>query len=250
MALGRALAMLGRPAEALAAFDQLALTVERQHVTRFAGRAENYRGWVLRNVGALAEAEDATQQAWEAVGRLDDIAAAEARGHAVLDLADGRLRSGDLDGAARWLDEASRSQLAPHVMRWRFELRRDLNRGRLALAAGDPGAAEQHARDVLREARRIGVARFEVQAGLLLARAAHGQGRPVDLDDVGRLAVALPQVAPLECWWQLADLSRDLGVDAWSRLAAGHVAQLVEAAGPWGHQLRAAALVTLAGLPG
>ena len=250
MALGRALAMLGRPAEALAAFEQLALTVERQHVTRFAGRAENYSGWVLRNVGALGEAEDATQQAWEAVGRLDDIAAAEARGHAVLDLADGRLRSGDLDGAARWLDEAGRSQLAPHVMRWRFELRRDLNLARLALAAGDPARAEQQARDVVRDARRIGVARFEVQAGLLLARAAHGQGRAVDLTDVARLATALPEVAPLECWWQLADLSRELGVDAWSRLAAGHVAQLVEAAGPWGDQLRAAASVTLAGLPG
>jgi DNA-binding SARP family transcriptional activator/tetratricopeptide (TPR) repeat protein len=250
MALGRALAMLGRPAEAMAAFDQLAVTVERQHVTRFVGRAENYRGWVLRNLGALEEAEDATQQAWDAVGRLDDIAAAEARGHAVLDLADARLRRGDLDGAARWLDEASRSQLAPHVMRWRFELRRDLNLGRLALSAGDPATAEQHAREVLEHARRVGVARFEVQAGLLLAQAAHGQGRQVDLADLERLVTALPIVAPLESWWQLAELSRGFGVDAWSRLAAERVATLATEAGEWADQLRAAASVTLAGLPG
>jgi tetratricopeptide (TPR) repeat protein len=245
MALGRALAMLGRPAEALAAFDRLALTVERQHVTRFAGRAENYRGWVLRNLGATDEAEDATQQAWDAVGRLDDIAAAEARGHAVLDLADGRLRSGDLDGAAQWLDQATQAQLAPHVMLWRFELRRDLNLGRLDLAAGDPAACEEHARAVLERSRRLGVPRFEVQAGLLLARAARAQRRTVDLDDVGRLVAALPVVAPLESWWQLAELARELDVDAWTGLAGDRVAALLPEAGPWADRLRAAAAVTL-----
>ncbi|MFN2537511.1 MAG: BTAD domain-containing putative transcriptional regulator [Mycobacteriales bacterium] len=250
LALGRALAMLGRPAQALAAFDQLARTVERQHVTRFVGRAENFRGWVLRNLGASEEADDATQQAWDAVSRLDDSGVAEARGHAMLDLADGRLRRGDLDGAARWLDEASHADLAPHVMRWRFELRRDLTLSRLSLAAGDPGRAEEHARAVLEQSRRIGVPRFDVQAGLLLARAAQELGRDVDLEAVGQLAGALPEVAPLECWWQLADLARAFGVDAWSRLAAERVAALVAEAGPWGDGLRAAASVTLADLPG
>jgi DNA-binding SARP family transcriptional activator/tetratricopeptide (TPR) repeat protein len=247
IALGRSLAMLGRPAEAIAAFDQMALTVERQHVTRFAGRAENYRGWVLRNLGAEAEAEDATQQAWEAVGHLDEVAAAEARGHAVLDLTDGRLRSGDLDGAARWLGEAGRAQLAPHVMRWRFELRRDLSLGRLALATGDPVAAEGHARAVLTRAEQLGVPRFTVQAGLLLARTASAQGRAVDLDQVGALALSLPDVAPLECWWQLADLSRTFGVDAWSRLAGQRVELLAQEAGPWADQLRKAATAALDG---
>lgn len=249
IAVGRSLAMLGRGAEAIAAFDQLATTVERQHVVRFAGRAENYRGWVLRNLGAFSEAEDATQQAWDAVGRLDDVAAAEARGHAVLDLADGRLRRGDLDGAAQWLDEAARAQLAPHVMKWRFELRRDLNLARLAHAAGDDDAATDQAEAVLRRAQQLGVPRFEVQAGLLLARTTHARGEPVDLDDVAKMAAALADVAPLESWWLLAELARDFGVDAWSRLAADRVAALMPHAGDWADDLRTAASAAFEGPP-
>jgi DNA-binding SARP family transcriptional activator len=245
IAVGRSLAMLGRAADAVAAFDRLAQTVERQHVVRFAGRADNYRGWVLRNLGAYAEADDATQQAWEAVGRLDDIAAAEARGHAVLDLADSRLRAGDLDGAHRWLDEATRARLAPHVMKWRFELRRDLSLGRLALAVGDVGAAAQHADAVRTHADELTVPRFQVQARLLAARAAHADGQPVDLDEVAALAAQLATVAPLESWWIAAELAHEFGVDAWRRLAADRVTALASDAGPWADDLRRAAAATL-----
>jgi len=184
------------------------------------------------------------------VGRLDDIAAAEARGHAVLDLADSRLRRGDLDGAARWLDEATRAQLAPHVMKWRFELRRDLSLGRLALAAGEPAVAAENAHAVLQRAQELGVPRFQVQAGLLLARAVRAEGRQVDLEQVASLASQLEAVAPLESWWLLADLAREFGVDAWSRLAADRAAALVAEAGPWADALRSAASATLEGLPG
>lgn len=46
------LGQLGRPAAALAALDDLDAEVARQHTERFVGRAANWRGWVLRNIGA------------------------------------------------------------------------------------------------------------------------------------------------------------------------------------------------------
>jgi len=48
----------------------------------------------------------------------------------------------------------------------------------------------------------------------------------------------------------LADLAREFGVDAWSRLAADRAAALVAEAGPWADSLRTAASATLDGLPG
>lgn len=247
MALGRSLALLGRGAEALAVFDRMAQAVEQQHVRRFAGRAENFRGWVLRNLGALDAGHEANLAAWEAVQSLDDITAAEAGGHAVLDLADAALRSGDLDTARAWLDRARQGTM-PHVMRWRFELRRDLNLARLALADADLDAVLELGAGVQERAGALGVARFGVQAELLVARAHHRQGRAVDLERIGRTADALAVVAPLESWWLLADLARDLGEPRFARLAAQRVDALLPGAGQWGDDLRAAARQSLDGL--
>jgi DNA-binding SARP family transcriptional activator len=249
IALGRALAMLGRGAEALVVFDRLATTVEHQQVRRFAGRAENYRGWVLRNLGASAEADEATRTAWDKVQLLDDVAAAEARGHAVLDLADAALRAHDLDTAHAWLDRARTQELAPHVLKWRFDLRRDLGLGRLALADGDLDAAQAHAADVRHRAAALGVARFAVQADLLTAQARHRAGEPLDLDQVQATALTLPEVAPLESWWLLAGLARDLDEPRFARMAAGRVDALLPGAGPWADALKAAARQSLDGLP-
>lgn len=249
MAQGRALAMLGRPADALAAFDRLARTVEEQHVRRFAGRAENFRGWVLRSLGALEEGEQANLAAWEAVQALDPLSGAEARGHAVLDLADAALRRGELAVAADWLARAAESEVAPHVMRWRFTLRRDLVQGRLALADGDLDGAQAHATAVLASAAALGVPRFEVQAALLRDRARHRAGDPVDRVALQATAEALGEVAPLESWWLLAELARDLDDPVLARLSAHRVVLLLPGAGAWADRLRTAAGQLLAGLP-
>ena len=231
LAHGRALAMLGRPAEAIEVFDRLRATVEEQHVLRFAGRAENFRAWVLRNLGATAEAQDANQQAWDAVQALDPVTGAEARGHAILDLADAALRGGDLSTAEHWLDLARKAELAPHIMKWRFDLRRDLLAGRFALTTGDADGALELAARVRDGAQQVGVDRFVVQAGLL---AAHAEGRPAE--DVARLAGRLAEVAPLESWWLLADLGPEFRDQARSRVEA-----LLPHAGPWAEDLRKAA---------
>jgi len=248
MALGRALAMLGRSAEALEAFERLAVTVEEQHVRRFAGRAENFRGWVLRNLGALEEAEESNLAAWEAVQRLDDVAGAEARGHAVLDLADSALRLGDLAGTHEWLGRAT-EDLAPHVMKWRYDLRRELTVARLALEQHELDDAEEHAAAVRDRAASFGVARFVAQADVVLARARHRAGGPVDREALPGLAAVLGEVAPLESWWLLADLARDLDDPALARLAAHRLELLLPGAGPWADRLRSAGRQVLADLP-
>jgi hypothetical protein len=209
----------------------MATTVQEQHVLRFAGRAENFRGWVLRNLGADAEALDANQQAWEAVQTVDPVSGAEARGHAILDLADGALRAGDLTTAERWLDLARRADLAPHVMKWRFDLRRDLLAARFALAAGERDLAQERGEAVAAAATQVGVERFVVQAGLLLAQA-RGQTGP----EVARLVARLPDVAPLESWWLLAGLGAPFRAAAASRVDA-----LLPFAGRWSDDLRKAA---------
>ena len=62
---GHAHALAGGPALALAAFCRYTAEVERRQVPRFAGRAVNFAGWVLRNLGAGPEALDQHQQALE-----------------------------------------------------------------------------------------------------------------------------------------------------------------------------------------
>ena len=49
---GHAHALAGRPAQALDALARYTAEVERRQVPRFAGRAVNFAGWVLRNLGA------------------------------------------------------------------------------------------------------------------------------------------------------------------------------------------------------
>ncbi len=59
---GHAHALAGNAAAALAAFSQYTAEVERRQVPRFAGRAVNFAGWVLRNLGAEQQALDLHQR--------------------------------------------------------------------------------------------------------------------------------------------------------------------------------------------
>ena len=59
--IGHAHALAGRPEQALAAFTRYTAEVERRQVPRFAGRAVNFAGWVLRNLGADRVARLAAQ---------------------------------------------------------------------------------------------------------------------------------------------------------------------------------------------
>jgi DNA-binding SARP family transcriptional activator/tetratricopeptide (TPR) repeat protein len=241
MALGRAATDLDRPYEALQAFEHLAEVVERQQLVRFAGRADNYRSWVLRNLGADDEARDASQAAWELVGGLADLGHAEAHSHAALDLADAALRAGDLDTALSWLDRMESAPTSPHVMKWRVDLRHDLLRGRCALAGGDTSAAGELAARVEAEAARLGVPRYARLAEVLAARAELAANGTVDLDRLETTARALAAAAPLESWWLLGEIARDTGERRFLDLASARVDALVAGSGPYADSLRAAA---------
>jgi hypothetical protein len=249
MAVGRAYAQLGRPVEALATFDELATVVERQHATRFQGRAANFRGWVLRNLGAADEAHESTQSTWDLLSDNTDVSLAEARGHSVLDLADGALRRGDHAAAHEWLATVTTDDLSPHVMKWRFDLRHLVLGARLALAVHDPDAAESLGHQVLDRAQSLGVRRYTVQGELLQLRVQAMRGDSVDRERLHTLANGLAEVAPLESWWVLAELAAETGDDSLSRLAADRVVVLGKESGPWADHLRAAAAQALDGLP-
>ena len=62
---GHAHAVAGRPALALDAFARYTAEVDRRQVPRFGGRAVNFAGWVLRNLGAAGPAHDRHLQALE-----------------------------------------------------------------------------------------------------------------------------------------------------------------------------------------
>jgi DNA-binding SARP family transcriptional activator/tetratricopeptide (TPR) repeat protein len=241
MALGRAATSLDRPYEALQAFEHLAEVVERQQLGRFLGRADNYRSWVLRNLGAEAEAKDASATAWDLVGQVRDIGHAEAHSHAALDLADAALRVGDLDAAVGWLDRMAEAPTSAHVMKWRIDLRHALLRGRWALAARDLELAVEQAERVRSEADRLGVPRYSRQAEVLVARAALVGGDGVDLDQLEVTARALAKAAPLESWWLLAEIARESDEPRFRAMAEHRVEALLAGAGPYADQLRAAA---------
>ena len=128
---GHAHALAGRPAEALAAFTRYTTEVERRQVPRFAGRAVNFAGWVLRNLGAWPEALDHHYEALEVGQRqgTPDVTIA-----ALEDLAEQQLETGDPDGAKARLDQASALLHGDLVFGWRLRLKHQLITGRLALA--------------------------------------------------------------------------------------------------------------------
>ena len=133
---GHAHALAGRPAEALAAFTRYTTEVERRQVPRFAGRAVNFAGWVLRNLGAWPEALDHHYEALEVGQRqgTPDVTIA-----ALEDLAEQQLETGDPDGAQARLDQASALLHGDLVFGWRLRLKHQLITGRLAMAQWRPG---------------------------------------------------------------------------------------------------------------
>ena len=229
--------LAGRPAAALAELDRLDEAVARQQATRFIPRGLNYRAWLLRNLGAGAEADDLNERAFAAADRL---LAGEPRAHAALDLADGRLRGADVEGACRWLDRHDDGG-GTYGLHWRVEQRARSLRVRVALLTGDADTAVEGAEAAVAEAAGNRDRRHLVLAEVLLARARHATGDRVDVERLDAAVRELDRVAGLEAWWLAAQLAEQLGVPAWRRVAERRLAHLVGHAGPWAVTLRAAA---------
>jgi len=232
-----ALQLAGRPLEALAAVQRMDRAVAEEHADRFAGRALVYRAWILRTLGA-PEAGEVLEQARELARAAGNP---EPYGQGTLDLAMLRLDGGDLNGAAALLAEAAALTADGRVSNgWRIDIRRRWLEGRLALAAGDRGAARQAAADVLARSERDGLRRYRVLAALLDAQARHRTGA-APAEALLAAVHALAEVARPEAWQLTARLARDVGSAELRRLAERRVEAVAATAGPYAAQVRAAA---------
>ena len=206
MSRGLSLAALGRAAEALACFAAMDELVERLSLHRYAGRADNCRGHVLRNLGLLEQAEQSNLAGRDAAAR---IGVDEAVAHAILDLAEGRLRIGDLDAVEGLLQEAAvySSGERREGFQWRQRLRASWLRGRLALAAGDADTAGALAAQVRDEAELRRAPRYEAFGRVLTLQVRVAEGTPPPPALALRAIDALTTTAGMEQLWLTVDLA-------------------------------------------
>jgi DNA-binding SARP family transcriptional activator len=232
---GHAHALAGRPAEALAAFTRYTTEVERRQVPRFAGRAVNFAGWVLRNLGAWPEALDHHYEALEVGQRqgTPDVTIA-----ALEDLAEQQLETGDPDGAQARLDQATALLRGDLVFGWRLQLKHQLITGRLAMARGDPERALEEASQLESRATALGVPRYTSVARLLAHRANRALGLPVDPGAVAADLDLLDRCVAIEAWRWTWDVAADFGNRAWLDRAADRAARLAREAGSYADGLR------------
>ncbi|MDX6242510.1 MAG: hypothetical protein QOE76_233 [Frankiales bacterium] len=207
MSRGLAFAALGRSADALACFDSMDELTRRLGLFRYAGRADNCRGYVLRNLGQPERADELNAAA-RAAGAAIDLA--EPQAHAVLDLAEGRLRAGDLDAVAVLLAEAAPfgSDERPHGFQWRHRVRARWLEGRLQLALGQTDQAGDCAEAVLREALAQDIARYAAFASVLALQVRIAQGDPPDPGEALRVVDSLNSTAAMEQLWFVSRLER------------------------------------------
>jgi hypothetical protein len=232
---GHAHALAGRPAQALAAFARYTAEVERRQVPRFGGRAVNFAGWVLRNLGAWPEALDHHTEALE-VGRREGTA--ETPIAALQDLAEQALETGDPDRAAARLVQAAALLDGDLVFGWRLKLKQQLLTGRLALRQGDAERALTEAAELGARATALGVPRYISVARLLAHRANRALGLPVDLAVVDADLDLLDRCVAIEAWRWTFDMAADFTHEAWLERAADRATRLARDAGRYADGLR------------
>ncbi len=210
---GHTLAVAGRAAEALACFRGYTTEVERRDVPRFAGRGVNFSGWVLRNLGDVAAGVDAHQQAAEEA--IDGVVIPEVLVAALEDLAEERLRAGDPDAAAALLDRARASLVGDLVFGWRLAMKLQLLQAQVHLLREEPEPALAVAQALADAAAAAGVPRYDACARLLVHRAAHALGEPVDRAAAWRDLGRVEHAVGIEAWWWAASTGAALGEDRW-----------------------------------
>jgi DNA-binding SARP family transcriptional activator len=235
---GHAHAVAGRPAQALDALASYTAEVERRHVPRFAGRAVNYTGWVLRNIGAAGEALDRHREALDAAAREGT---AEVTIAALEDLAEHGLESGDLDGSQARLAQARELLHGDLVFGWRLDLKHQLLAARLALARGEPQRALDTAAGLETRAAALGIPRYTSAARLLRYRAARALGLPADLAGVAAELDRIEAAVAIEAWWWTGEVAADFASREWLDLAARRAERLARGAGGYADGMRQAA---------
>jgi DNA-binding SARP family transcriptional activator len=235
---GHAHALAGRPALALDALARYTAEVRRRQVPRFAGRAVNFAGWVLRNVGATGEALDHHHEALDAAAREGT---AEVTIAALEDLAEHCLDAGDLGGAQARLAQARALLRGDLVFGWRLGLKHQLLSARLALRRGEAAPALEAAGDLAARAAGLGIPRYTSAARLLRHRAARALSMPVDPAEVAADLDAVEAAVGIEAWWWTGEVAADFASPAWLGLAADRAERLAGHAGGYAGVLREAA---------
>ncbi len=229
----QAYAHLGEPMRALGAVDAIETEQARTGIVRWAGRAENTRGWILRN---LAQHEAADESNFSALERATAIDMAEPMSHAYLDLAAGAMLRSEFDAATGSID-AARALGDRHALAWRHGLRADLYAAQIALATGRAEHALALAEAVVLAAGAKGVERHRALGSLVVAHASHALGIEVDLDQLDALLETIGRVAGLEAWRLTAEAASTFGSDRWWSLAERRADTLAKAAGPYAETL-------------
>ncbi len=241
---GHAHALAGRPALALQAFSRCETEVQRRQALRFAGRAVNFAGWVLRNLGAAQEARDRHFEALED-GRRHGTAEVEIA--ALEDLAEYFLEKGELDPARTRLAEAKALLEGDLVFGWRLMFKLQLLSTRLALLAGHPDTALATATALDTGATALGIPRYSVPARLLACRARLAMRQPVDLGEVVAALDAVEKTAAIEAWWWTGETAAEFGVRDWLDRAARQAEDLASQADDRSGTLKQAAASRLDG---
>jgi hypothetical protein len=198
----------------------------------------NYRAWVLRGVGRSAEATDLNERAR---GLTSAAGTEEPFNQGTLDLADGCLLAGDLDGAAAYLgqlrglatgsagavDDGLNGEVP--AMAWHQRERAALLAGRLALVQGRPDEARRIAGDLATTAEQRGSTRHARFARVVEALARLDGGEVVDGADLEARLTALGQVAGLEAWRMAAEVDARVRTAASRRASERRAARLVAA---------------------
>lgn len=223
-----ACSLSGRPLEGLEALQRYDVELERREVPRFAGRASNFRGWILRALGQWERADEANIRAKDELGHVDFPETVIA---SHLDLASSALLRADAGSAEAALLGASQNFTDGLTFGWRLQLRLRLERARLALLVGNAHEAAAGASEVADVAERLGVARYATVARLVVARSRRRAGEPFDLDSVAYDIGLLDADVGIDAWWITAEVARDFGVPAWRERALSRVASLARAAG-------------------
>jgi hypothetical protein len=148
-----------------------------------------------------------------------------------LDLADGCLLLGDLDGAASYLGQLQGlgDGDTPPAAAWHQRERAALVSGRLALASGRLDEARQIAGDLVATAEDRGSPRHARFGRAVEIMARLEVGEVVAGSELEQLLTSLDEVAGLEAWRVAAEIAGRLGTDEARKAAERRAAKLVAA---------------------
>ena len=235
-----ALGHRGRVLEALRASDEahVAAYAAGAAGARFISAVDNVHSWLLRGLGRLDEADELSTKVLEVTTADGSTLTNEQRHASMLDLLDGRLLAGDLDGAAAALERAAPVETLHGTMAWHHRQRYWVQCARFALATDDPVTARERAQRAIVDADQRGADRYGLFGRVVAARVAVRVGEPLDHDAVDAVLTGLDRCGGLEAWLVTAELAAATGVDRWWRDAERRAGALVAEAGEHAEPLR------------